>query len=324
MLAGRFVFGIGAETSYVAQNTICCAWFKDGKQLALAMGLTVSAGRLGSYFTFAANARVVEHFGNFEAALWLGAFFASLSFIAGIMYLILHYTALRMIKGSSVTLDIPQSQPDIKFTQALHFHPVFYLACIVCCAYYSAIFPFQSTATNLLEETHNYTTVKAANYISLLPLTSFFMSPVFGFIVDRVGKRIYFSMTGLFIMMPAFALLLLPWWPPVASMIAIGLVFSLVPAALWPCIPLLVEEKYIGTSFGLLSGGLNACLTLFYWLQGNLPHTDGRFGEVVLFTGLAAVGFIFSIVWVIVDKQMGSICNGQKPPELKQQLATTD
>lgn len=316
MLAGRFIFGIGAETSYVAQNTICCAWFKDGSQLALAMGLTVSAGRLGSYFTFAANARVVEHFNNFRAALWLGAAFASLSFIAGVVYLILHYAALRIIKGSNVTLDIPQSQPDIKVSQALKFSPVFYLAMAVCCAYYSAIFPFQSTAVSLLEETHDYDNIKAANYISLLPLTSFFMSPVFGFIVDRVGKRVYFATAGLLVMIPAFGLLMAEWWPPVASMIAIGLVFALVPAALWPCIPLLVEEKYIGTSFGLISGGLNACLTLFYWLQGNLPKTDGRYGEVMLFSGLAAVGFVFSVAWIIIDKRMGSICNGQKAPEV--------
>jgi MFS family permease len=310
MLVGRFIFGVGAETSYVAQNTICCTWFKEGKFLSFAMGITVSAGRLGSYFTFAANARAVDHYGTFTAALWLGAFFACLSAAGGLLYMILHYSAIRITKGTSIQLDMVASQPDIQLSQAFSFKAVFWVAVAVCCIYYSAIFPFQSTAVNLLEETHGYTPVQAANLISLLPLTSFFMSPLFGLLIDRVAMRVYFATAGLMIMVPSFILLLIDGWPPYISIVLIGLVFSLVPAALWPCIPLLVEERYIGTSFGLISGIMNACLTLFYWAQGNLKEKSH---EVLLFAGLGLIGFIFSIVWNIMDYRMGGTCNSRKP-----------
>lgn len=47
MIAGRVVFGMGGESMQVAQSSIVSAWFK-GKELAFAMGLNLSIGRLGS------------------------------------------------------------------------------------------------------------------------------------------------------------------------------------------------------------------------------------------------------------------------------------
>jgi MFS family permease len=37
MLLGRFIFGLGSEASYVAQDTLCVIWF-GGKSIALAFG----------------------------------------------------------------------------------------------------------------------------------------------------------------------------------------------------------------------------------------------------------------------------------------------
>jgi MFS family permease len=48
MLLGRFFFGLGAETSIVVVSKILVKWFK-GKDLALAFGLKVAFGRLGTF-----------------------------------------------------------------------------------------------------------------------------------------------------------------------------------------------------------------------------------------------------------------------------------
>ena len=47
MLLGRFFYGLGAETSIVVVSKILVKWFK-GKDLALAFGLKVGFGRLGT------------------------------------------------------------------------------------------------------------------------------------------------------------------------------------------------------------------------------------------------------------------------------------
>jgi len=194
---------------------------------------------------------------------------------------------------------------------------VFWLAASVCTIYYSAIFPFQSTATALLETTHKLPEETAAFYISILPLTSFVLSPIFGFIIDKIARRVYFLCIGLAIMTPAFALLMTANWPPILSMVAIGLVFALVPAAIWPCLPLLIDERHTGTAFGILSGWINAGLTLVYYLQGNIPDQGTKATEVLLFASLSGIGFFLSIFWNILDWRMGGICNDIKPADEK-------
>jgi MFS family permease len=50
MLIGRFVFGIGAESSYVAQDSVIASWF-NGQELGLAMGIAASAAGLVSKYS---------------------------------------------------------------------------------------------------------------------------------------------------------------------------------------------------------------------------------------------------------------------------------
>ena len=54
MLAGRVIFGLGGECMSVAQSAVISSWFR-GKELAFALGLNITIGRLGSV----ANAAIV-------------------------------------------------------------------------------------------------------------------------------------------------------------------------------------------------------------------------------------------------------------------------
>ena len=57
---------------------------------------------------------------------------------------------------------------------------------------------------------------------------------------------------------------LYPAWP----MITLGIAFVLVPAALWPSIPLIVKKERVGTAFGLMTMIQNIGLGLFPLLNG--------------------------------------------------------
>jgi hypothetical protein len=48
---------------------------------------------------------------------------------------------------------------------------------------------------------------------------------------------------------------------PLGLVIMLGIHFSLIPAAIWPCIPLLVQETSQGVGFAIVSALMNASLT---------------------------------------------------------------
>src|SRR6056297_1708200 len=71
MYLGFFVFGLGAETSIVVLSKIIVKWFK-GKELALALGLNVALGRLGSALALQLSPVLADSGGPWTNAIWFG------------------------------------------------------------------------------------------------------------------------------------------------------------------------------------------------------------------------------------------------------------
>jgi MFS-type transporter involved in bile tolerance (Atg22 family) len=89
-------------------------------------------------------------------------------------------------------------------------------------------------------------------------------------------------------------------------MILLGASFVLVPAAIWPSVPLIVEKNITGTAFGLMTMVQNAGLALFPWLNGRLRvATDSYEASMVMFALLGATGFLFAVLLKRADRRAG-------------------
>jgi MFS family permease len=96
-------------------------------------------------------------------------------------------------------------------------------------------------------------------------------TPLFGLLVDRVGKRALFMVLGSFLLMPVYLMLAycpfnqtvtlhVPWsgiwtlpvWPLVATSM-MGLAFSLIPAVMWPSVAYVVDQSRLGTAYALMT-----------------------------------------------------------------------
>eukprot|EP01113_Clastostelium_recurvatum_P013559 TRINITY_DN17217_c0_g1_i2.p1 TRINITY_DN17217_c0_g1~~TRINITY_DN17217_c0_g1_i2.p1 ORF type:complete len:586 (-),score=99.11 TRINITY_DN17217_c0_g1_i2:122-1804(-) len=319
MVAGRFLFGMGAETSYVAQNTICCLWFNE-KELALAMAMTVSAGRLGSFFTFSANAYVVGVFHDYRAALWLGAIAGALALMAGIFYLFLHKLA-ETINKTMFTPDETETE-ELTWRAIFKFPATFWLASLAALAFYGSIFPFQSTATTFIQNLYHFPQSHAAFVVSILPLTSLFLSPICGWFVDKFAMRAFIVLLSFLIIVPAFVALFYPFkYQPIISMLMLGLSFSTLPAALWPAFSILLPEEYMGTGFGLISGATNGAMALVYWGQGRVTNPTYLIAMYVLIT---IVGIAAAALWNLKDLFEGGTVNSRHPhPHTSKTYITT-
>ena len=53
-------------------------------------------------------------------------------------------------------------------------------------------------------------------------------------------------------------------------MILLGIFFAMISAILWPILPMIVEEKIIGTGFGLMTAIQNAGMVLFPFIAENV------------------------------------------------------
>ena len=107
---------------------------------------------------------------------------------------------------------------------------------------------------------------------SLIPLGSILFTPIFGKIVDSKGKAASLMILGSLLLI--FAHLTLSVFDNVylgyLGLLALGIAFSLVPAAMWPSVAKIVAENRLGTAFAVMftiqNWGLNAFFKGIGWV----------------------------------------------------------
>ncbi len=293
MLLGRLLYGLGAESLIITQNKVLAKWFKS-KEMALAFGLNLMVARLGTFAALNSAARIQEWSGSWRLAIWVSAV---LMFVCFAVFFI--YTGLDKSKEKHFVKEKPVGNDEkIVFRDIFAFRPSFWFVSLLCMTFYSAVFPFTAFSTVFLQSKFGFSAVKGGFYTSLVITGTIIFTPLFGFVCDKFGKRATMMIIGSLLLVPIHLSLGLTRFAPAVAMIVLGVSFSLVPAAMWPSIPIMVEEKRLGTAFGLMTLIQNAGLTLFNWVAGKLTDLAG--GDytptILMFASLGLGGLVFALL----------------------------
>jgi MFS family permease len=143
---------------------------------------------------------------------------------------------------------------------------------------------------------------------------SMLFAPFAGRLVDRVGRRATFMVVGSLLMIPAHLAMGWTMTTPAISMIVLGAAFVLVPAAMWPSVPLVVEKDRVGTAFGLMTAVQNIGLLAFPYLNGTLRDlTHGYRWSQTMFAGLGVLGLVFALLLLAADRRAGHVLERPTP-----------
>lgn len=148
----------------------------------------------------------------------------------------------------------------------------------------------------------------AGGISSIIIFASMVLAPFAGYLVDKVGRRASLMVIGSIIMIPSYLMMGLTMIYPVYSMIILGAAFVLVPAAMWPAVPLIVKKEHVGTAFGLITFIQNIGLALFPFLNGWLRDvTETYTASMLMFAGLGVLGLIFAFLLKRADAKAGGV-----------------
>lgn len=247
MLVARFLLGLGSEPLIVAITTALAKWFK-GKELSFAFGINLTVARLGSVSADWSPTWARFAYQDWHGPLVIAAAISALCLASPLVYGMLEGHARRRWGLGRA------SAPDrLVLADVFRFNVSFFLVVGLCVTFYSAIFPFRSFAIKFFIEAFELSREAAGRYNSVLPLAAMVATPLFGLLVDKVGKRSLFMMFGALLLMPVYLIMayqLLPLGVPVAMM---GVAFSLIPAVMWPAVAYVVEERRLGTAYALMT-----------------------------------------------------------------------
>ena len=95
-------------------------------------------------------------------------------------------------------------------------------------------------------------------------------------------------------------------WLAVTLIAILGVSFSLVPAALWPSVPKIIDEKILGSAYCLIFWVQNIGLCLVPLLIGKvLQSTGGYLAPMTIFSSFGILAFIFSFLLKAEDRRKG-------------------
>lgn len=175
----------------------------------------------------------------------------------------------------------------------------------------------------------------AESIFAVFPLLAVGITPILGNYVDHKGKAATMLVLGslLLIFCHLTFAFILPQFKgselggvvvAYVTILVLGASFSLVPAALWPSVPKLVEPKIIGSAYALIFWIQNIGLWLFPLLIGKvLDKTNPNVTDptqlnytwpLVMLAMLGVAAFFIGLYLKVIDKRKGI---GLEEPNIK-------
>ena len=266
MSLGFLFFGLGAETSAVVFTKTIVKWFK-GRELALALGMNLSFGRLGTFAALNISPMFAKPQGDWTLAIWFGTLLLLIGLLTFIGYMIFDSRLDKQVKIN--VMDETDVFRIFDLKDIVTNRSFLYIA-LLCVTFYSAVFPFMKYAPDLLSNKFGMSVEKAGWIVSIIPLGTIIFTPLFGLLTDHKGKSASLMIFGALLLVFVHLMFAFTRINPYIPMFLLGVAFSLIPAAMWPSVTKIVEEKRLGSAYGLMFSIQNIGLWAFPLLIGKV------------------------------------------------------
>lgn len=259
---GCMIFGLGSEIAGVAVTRSIAKWFK-GKSMAFAMGLQLSIARLGTGlamliapYLVVANAEGYYPLSATNRPALVGL---SLIFIGTILWAIFIAMDAKYDRQLGVVSQRGEQKEEDKFKFsdiiAVIKNPRFIMIALLCVFFYCCVISFKKFGTTIIIPRFGMDAEAAATMIASIAFFPVIFTPLFGALVDKVGKATSWMILGSVIVFLAHIII---GFAPASdawgylSICFLGIGYSLVPSAMWPSVPKIIPEKNLGTAYSMI------------------------------------------------------------------------
>ena len=264
---GCMLFGLGSEIAGVSVTRSIAKWFK-GRNMALAMGLQLAIARFGTATAILIAPMIVHQkaFGeiytladtNKPALIGLAVLA-----VGAVLWGIFVAMDARFDKETGESDKVNTAEED-KFRLSdiwkVLTNPRFLMIAILCVTFYCCVIRFKKFGVSILLPLFGVNLDIATVLLAMIPFFTILFTPLFGALVDKVGKATLWMIVGSDLVLVSHLIITFaPQGVPVYAYISIALLgigYSLVPSAMWPSVPKIIPEKNLGTAYSLI-----------YWVQ---------------------------------------------------------
>ena len=264
---GCMLFGLGSEIAGVSVTRSIAKWFK-GRNMALAMGLQLAIARFGTATAILVAPMIVTQKATGEiytlsetnrpALIGLAVLAAG-----AILWAVFVAMDARFDRQTGQTDKVETAEEDkFRFSDIWKVlsNPRFLMIAILCVTFYCCVIRFKKFGVSILLPLFGVNLDIATVLLAMIPFFTILFTPLFGALVDKVGKATLWMIVGSALVLTSHLIITFaPQGVPAYAYVSIALLgigYSLVPSAMWPSVPKIIPEKNLGTAYSLI-----------YWVQ---------------------------------------------------------
>ena len=264
---GCMLFGLGSEIAGVSVTRSIAKWFK-GRNMALAMGLQLAIARFGTATAILVAPMIVRQKALGEIYTLSETNRPALIGLAVLAVgAILWAVFVAMDKKFDIqagTTDKVETAEEDKFRFSdiwkVLSNPRFLMIAMLCVTFYCCVIRFKKFGVSILLPLFGVDLDIATLLLAMIPFFTILFTPLFGALVDKVGKATLWMIVGSALVLASHLIITFaPQGVPAYAYLSIamlGIGYSLVPSAMWPSVPKIIPEKNLGTAYSLV-----------YWIQ---------------------------------------------------------
>ncbi|OIP82138.1 MAG: oxalate:formate antiporter [Porphyromonadaceae bacterium CG2_30_38_12] len=334
---GFGIFGVGSEMFGIAANKAVIRWFR-GKEMALAIGLNTSTGRIGTALAMFTPLPLFKLTNDISAPIIVAIFLLLIGLLTFLLFVFMDKKLDNEEKEAGLVDDEEFKFSDIKDIAS---NKAFWYIAILCVLFYSAVFPFIKFATNLIVQKFQVSEDFAGYIPALLPFSALLLTPLFGGISDKRGKAASIMLLGSILLVIVHLLFSIPSLNSlsvaIGLVVLLGIAFSLVPSAMWPAVAKIIPENKLGTAYAMIfwvqNWGLMGVPLLIgyvldkYCITGTIVQIQAGKELVItqynytipmlIFAGFGFLGILFAYLLKAEDKRKGY---GLELPNIEDEL----
>ncbi len=138
------------------------------------------------------------------------------------------------------------------------------------------------------------------------------LSPFLGAAVDRFGQRAVIAAISPAVLIVVHLTLGLTTVNPIYPLVGQGLAYASFAAVLWPSVPLVIEQRFVGLGFGIVTSVQNAGLASFPLIVAAIYSSAGNHyipKVEMFFVSLASLGFLVGLYLNYYDYHHNRVFN---------------
>jgi len=305
ILMGRILFGLGGENIGVVQAKIICKWFSKN-EVAFAISLSTAVSRFGS----ASNSYITPKLynGDLGFPFLIADLVCVFSLVCGVVLAMMDWAS---DKAEGVQDNAKKDPADqIRLSDMGKFSKLYWALLVNCMFIYGSVNAFLNVGNDYIGNRFGFDSSSAGNLLTVYYGISMFTTPLFGFITDKFGRRMQLIISAnCLLVIGQVTLAVLPdcdtCYTILIPICIMGLFIGIYAATFWGCVPLVVEQRTLGTAFGLTYACQNASWAVLPLIVSQIQNS-GYVTVSWFLAGVAGFGTLVALSAEIIDRKKGS------------------